>query len=281
MDNKEYLIQIEEAAEYIRQQLGPEANTLLKGSIGIVLGSGLGMLGEHIEAIQTISYKDIPHFCQSTATGHKGNLIIGRLGGKIVVAMQGRLHYYEGYTMQQVTMPIRVMVVLGISTLIVSNASGAINPKFRVGDLMVITDHINFLPNPLIGPNLDRFGERFPDMTTTYSKRIRKLVENEAEAMGITLQHGIYVAGTGPSYETPAEYKMFGIWGADAVGMSTIPEVIVARHSGVEIFGISIITNQSNELSEDVLNSGADVIVQAVKATEKLSTLLERAIQKI
>lgn len=281
MDNNEYLHQIEEAANYIRQQLGADADRLLKGSIGIVLGSGLGMLGDHIEAIRTIAYRDIPHFCQSTATGHKGNLIIGTLGGKTVVAMQGRLHYYEGYTMQQVTMPIRVMSVLGVSTLIVSNASGAINPTFRVGDLMVITDHINFLPNPLIEPNMERFGERFPDMTTVYSKRIRNVVEREAEQMGLILQHGVYVAGTGPSYETPAEYRMYGLLGADAVGMSTIPEVIVARHCGIEIFGISIITNQSNELSDEVLNSGADVVVQAEKATQKLSTLLERAIAKL
>lgn len=282
MNNSEYLQQIEEAEAYIRQRLNSEQERELESSTGIVLGSGLGMLGEKIkEDAIIIPYKDIPHWAQSTAAGHKGNLIIGKLGGKRVVAMQGRLHYYEGHSMQEVTLPIRVMALLGVKKLIVSNASGAINPHFRVGDLMVITDHINFLPNPLVGANLERFGERFPDMTTVYSQRIRKIAEEEANEMGLQLQHGVYIAGTGPSYETPAEYRMFGVWGADAVGMSTVPEVIVARHSGIEIFGISVITNQSNELSEEVLNSGADVIREGEKATKVLTELIERVIGRI
>jgi purine-nucleoside phosphorylase len=183
--------------------------------------------------------------------------------------------------MQEVTFPVRVMFRLGVKLLFVSNAAGAVNPEYRVGDLMVISDHINLLPNPLIGPNMEEFGPRFPDMTTVYSKRIRQLAVEEAEKMGERLRMGVYVAGTGPTYETPAEYKFYKAIGGDAAGMSTIPEVIVARHCGMEIFGMSVITNQSNDLSDTCLNSGEDVVKQANLAAEKMTTLFERVITRL
>jgi purine-nucleoside phosphorylase len=174
-----------------------------------------------------------------------------------------------------------VLARLGVKTLFVSNAAGAVNPDFQVGDMMVITDHINLMPNPLIGPNLDELGPRFPDMTTVYSRRLRQVAMVEAASLGITLRQGVYVAGTGPTYETPAEYRMYAILGGDAAGMSTVPEVIVARHCGLEIFGISIITNQSNDLSDSCLNDGDDVVLQANRAAEQMTTLLRSIISKI
>ncbi|MBQ4376239.1 MAG: purine-nucleoside phosphorylase [Bacteroidales bacterium] len=270
-----YIEQIDQATEYLKKRISATP------SVGIVLGSGLGDLADSIESPTVVPYSEIPNFKVSTAIGHKGNLIFGTLAGQQVVAMQGRFHYYEGYTMQEVTFPIRVMARLGIKTLFVSNAAGAVNPTYKVGDLMIITDHINLMPNPLVGPNMDTFGVRFPDMTTTYSRRIRKLALQEADNMGIALQQGVYVAGTGPSYETPAEYRFFATIGGDAVGMSTVPEVIVARHCGLEIFGMSIITNQANDLSEDCLNDGNDVIEAANRATQKLSTLFHDIIARL
>ena len=229
------------AAEYVASKLDGR-----RPYAGIVLGSGLGKLAETIENKIVIPYKEIPGFPVSTAVGHKGNFIAGELGGKFVVAMQGRFHFYEGYSPEQVTLPIRVMKVLGIQYLFVSNAAGGVNFDFKVGDLMVITDHINHLPNPLIGPNMPEFGPRFPDMTRPYDGELRKLASELAEANGIELKEGVYFAGTGPSYETPAEYKYFRMIGADAVGMSTIPEVIVARHSSIPVFGMSVITNEAH-----------------------------------
>ena len=230
---------IDETAQYLQyRMLGREMP-----KIAIILGSGLGLMADRIENPLTIPYSEIPNFKRSTAVGHKGNLIIGTLGGKSVMAMQGRFHYYEGYTMQEVTLPVRVMARLGVKILFVSNAAGAVNPHFRVGDMMIITDHINLMPNPLVGPNLDEFGDRFPDMTTVYSRRIRKIAIDEADKMGEQLQQGVYVAGTGPTYETPAEYRMYHAIGGDAAGMSSVPEVIVARHCGIRCFGISIITD--------------------------------------
>lgn len=265
---------IDESTQFIRQRLAgrpiPE--------IAIILGSGLGLMADRIQDQLVIPYSEIPNFKRSTAIGHKGNLIIGTLGGKHVMAMQGRFHYYEGYTMQEVTFPVRVMARLGIKTLFVSNAAGAVNPTYRVGDMMIITDHINLLPNPLIGPNMDEFGTRFPDMTTVYSRRIRQIAIDQASQMGETLQQGIYVGGTGPTYETPAEYKFYAAIGGDAAGMSTVPEVIVARHSGLEIFGMSIITNQSNDLSDTCLNNGDDVVREANKAAVKMTTLFENIV---
>ena len=238
------------AAEYVASKLDGR-----KPYAGIVLGSGLGKLAETIENKIVIPYKEIPGFPVSTAVGHKGNFIAGELGGKFVVAMQGRFHFYEGYSPEQVTLSIRVMKVLGIQYLFVSNAAGGVNFDFKVGDLMVITDHINHLPNPLIGPNMPEFGPRFPDMTRPYDGELRKLASELAEANGIELKEGVYFAGTGPSYETPAEYKYFRMIGADAVGMSTIPEVIVARHSSIPVFGMSVITNEAHDdYAEDYEN---------------------------
>ncbi|MBR3411599.1 MAG: purine nucleoside phosphorylase I, inosine and guanosine-specific [Bacteroidales bacterium] len=268
---------IDETVAYLRQCLGNREVP----QIAIILGSGLGLMADHITNQLVIPYAGIPNFKRSTAIGHKGNLIFGTLGGKNVMAMQGRFHYYEGYTMQEVTFPVRVMARLGVKILFVSNAAGAVNPTYRVGDMMVITDHINLLPNPLIGPNMDEFGPRFPDMTTVYSTRIRKLALDEASQMGEKLQQGVYVAGTGPTYETRAEYRFYAAIGGDAAGMSTTPEVIVARHCGMEIFGMSIITNQSNDLSDICLNDGDDVVKQANLAAEKMTTLFERVIAKL
>ena len=225
-----------------------------------------------------IPYAEIPHFMTSTAIGHKSNLIIGLLGGQPVLAMQGRFHYYEGYTMQQVTYPVRVFAALGIKTLLVSNAAGAVNPDYHVGDLVIITDHINLMPNPLIGPNMDEFGPRFPDMTEVYSPRLRRMADEIGARMGITLQHGIYVAGTGPTYETPAEYRMYRLLGGDLAGMSTVPEVIVARHCGMEVFGMSVVTNQSNDLKDGVVNDENDVVLQADRAADKMTELFIKLI---
>ena len=212
-------------------------------------------------------------FTQSTAIGHKGNLIFGKLDGVPVLAMQGRFHYYEGYTMQEVTLPVRVMARLGVKRLLVSNAAGGMNPDFNVGDLMIITDHISFMPNPLIGKNIDEMGVRFPDMTTVYSTALRQRAKATASAMGITLREGVYVAETGPSYETPAEYRMYRMLGGDAVGMSTVPEVIVARHSGMEIFGMSVITNCAKDLSESCQNDGDDVVRAADRAADTMTKI--------
>ncbi|MCQ2297342.1 MAG: purine-nucleoside phosphorylase [Bacteroidales bacterium] len=271
----ERVIRFDESADFLRSRIKeiPE--------IGIILGSGLGKLADKIEDPTIIPYTEIPNFKRSTAVGHKGNLIFGRLGGRSVVAMQGRFHYYEGYTMQEVTFPVRVMARLGVKTLFVSNAAGGITTDLHVGDLMIITDHINLMPNPLIGKNIDEMGVRFPDMTTAYSTRIRKIADEEAAQMGISLKRGVYVAGTGPTYETPAEYRYFGAIGGNAVGMSTVPEVIVARHSGLEVFGMSVITNESAALSEEVKNDENDVVIAADKAADKMTALFERIISKL
>lgn len=272
-DNR--IIEFNEAASYILNQC------TLKPEIGVILGSGLANLVNYIDNRITIPYTEIPHFKTSTAIGHKGNLIIGTLGGKCVMTMQGRFHYYEGYTMQEVTFPIRVMHAIGIKKLMVSNAAGGINPTFRVGDLMMITDHINLMPNPLIGKNIDEIGARFPDMTCAYNLKLRKLAIRTASSLNIELKQGVYVGGTGPTFETPAEYKFFGIIGGDAVGMSTVPEVIVARHCGIDVFGISVISNEAHTITEDTVNDGNDVIIAANKASEKMSLLLKKIIENI
>lgn len=216
----------------------------LNPAIGIILGTGLGGLVEEIDIEKSISYEEIPDFPVSTVEGHSGRLIFGKINGVPVLAMQGRFHYYEGYTMQQVTFPVRVMKAMGVETLIVSNASGGLNPDFKVGDIMVITDHINmFGDNPLIGKNSNQLGPRFPDMSEPYNKRlIAKALEIGAKN-DIDLKQGVYVGTTGPTFETPAEYKMFRVLGGDAVGMSTVPEIIVACHMDMATFGISIITD--------------------------------------
>jgi purine-nucleoside phosphorylase len=273
----ERVLRINEAAEYIKSKIGEQTPYA-----GIVLGSGLGKLADKIENPIVVSYRDIPNFARSTAVGHKGNFIAGYLGGKFVVAMQGRFHYYEGYPMEQVTLPIRVMKVLGIKYLFVSNAAGGVNFSFKVGDLMIIKDHINLLPNPLIGKNLEDFGPRFPDMTRPYDLSVMALAKEIAQEENITLKEGVYLASTGPTYETPAEYKYFRTIVADAVGMSTIPEVIVARHSSIPVFGISVITNEAHDdYADDYVNDGDDVVKAADAAADRMTLLFTKLIERL
>ena len=257
------LEQIKNTASFIRDKVG------FHPQVGIILGTGLGSLADSIEVEATLDYHKIPNFPVSTVEGHKGKLIFGNLGGKKVVAMQGRFHYYEGYTPQQVVFPVRVMKFLGIEYLFVSNASGGVGDGFRTGDLMVITDHINLIPNPLIGPNIPELGPRFPDMSEAYSKKLIAQADAIAAREKIKLQHGCYVGGTGPTFETQKEYGYFKTIGADAVGMSTTPEVIAARHMGIPIFGVSVITNVglSGEKSthEEVQQEGAKAAVNMTK----------------
>lgn len=228
-----------------------EATGFLRGitdfapEIALILGSGLGTLADEIEDPKIVEYNTIPHFPVSTVAGHAGRLVLGTLEGKKVAAMQGRFHYYEGYTMQQVTFPLYVLRGLGCRALMVTNACGGLNPKFQAGDLMLITDHINILPNPLIGPNFEEMGPRFPDMSQPYSPEYRALAVKVGQELGIKLQEGVYMAISGPSYSTPAEVRMLITLGSDTVGMSTIPEVIVANYLGMEVLGISCITDMS------------------------------------
>lgn len=244
-----------------------------KVKIAIILGSGLGELASKIEEPTVIPYTKIPHFAASTAIGHKGNLIVGKLGDKAVIALQGRFHYYEGYTPEIVTFPVRVLKLLGVEVLFVSNAAGGINPDFRVGDLMMIRDHINQIPNPLIGPNNEQFGVRFPDMSKAYDRELRATAKEVATKEGIELKEGVYVALTGPSYETPAEYRFYQIGGGDAIGMSTVPEVIVARHAGIRVFGISVITNEGWHFDGNYTNDAQEVIEAANAAGERMARL--------
>ena len=264
-----------EAADYIASRLPIIPQT------AIILGSGLGVLADQIESPIIIPYGDIPHFMRSTATGHKGNLICGKLGGITVIAMQGRFHYYEGYTMQQVTFPVRVLHLLGIRNLLVSNAAGGINTNFKVGDLMIIRDHINMMPNPLIGPNNELFGTRFPDMTRAYDRHFIELMQTIATEKDIPLHRGVYVGLTGPSFETPAEYAFYGHAGGDAIGMSTVPEVIVARHAGLRVFGMSVITNEGYHFADDFVNDGAHVIKAANRAATRMTALFAELVARI
>lgn len=263
---------IKQTAEFIQQKVNftPE--------VGIILGTGLGGLVNHIEIAHTLPYNEIPNFPISTVEGHAGRLIFGTLGGKRVVAMQGRFHYYEGYAPEQVVFPVRVMKFLGIESLFVSNASGGINSSFRVGDLMVITDHINLIPNVLIGKNYNELGPRFPDMSEPYSRALDALATEVAAEKGIKLQYGCYVGTTGPTFETPKEYGYFKAIGGDAVGMSTTPEVIAARHMGLPVFGISIITNAAfsgqKSTHEEVQQEGA-------KAEKRMSALIVGMLERM
>ncbi len=232
-----------------------EAKTSIKPAIGLILGSGLGVLADQIENPVVIPYSEIPHFTKSTVVGHKGQLVIGTLEGKQVVAMQGRFHYYEGHGLDAVVFPVRVMKALGVTTILVTNAAGGINTEYKPGDLMLIADHINLtFRNPLIGPNDETQGVRFPDMSEAYSKRLRQLAKGVADELGIQVREGVYCGLTGPSYETPAEIRMLRILGGDAVGMSTVPEVITARHIGLEVLGISCISNMAAGILEQPLN---------------------------
>ncbi len=259
---------VQETVKYIKNQ-GVE-----EPCFGIVLGTGLGSLANYLAIIKSIDYKDIPHFPQSTVKGHSGKLIYGTLGGKKVLAMQGRFHYYEGWTMQQATFPIRVMKYLGIENLIVSNASGGVNQKFSVGDIMLITDHINLMPeHPLHGKNEERFGQRFVDMHEPYNKAYQNEFKKIAQEKNIPIQQGIYLALQGPTFETPAEYKMVRILGADAVGMSTVPEVIVAKHMGMKCLGISVITDMGIEGKPEAV-SHEEVQLAAKKSEKNISDLV-------
>jgi purine-nucleoside phosphorylase len=233
------LTKIKEAAEFIK---GHIAGFL--PDTGIVLGTGLGGLVDDIQVAHSLPYESIPHFPVSTVEGHTGKLFFGKLGNRKVMAMQGRFHFYEGYDMQEVTFPIRVMKFLGIKELYLSNASGGVNPDFEIGDLMIINDHINHFPsNPLIGKNIAELGPRFPDMSEAYDPEMIGKAKKVAHALGIPVQEGVYLGLSGPTFETPAEYKYMRVLGADTVGMSTVPEVIVARHMGISCFAISIITD--------------------------------------
>lgn len=249
--------------------------------IGIILGTGLGKLAEEIKPIVTIDYTDLPHFPVSTVESHKGKLIIGELSGKTVFVMQGRFHYYEGYTMQEIVYPVRVMKMLGVKTLIVSNACGSVNPYIPKESLMLIDDHINlFGDNPLIGKNHEELGSRFPDMSEPYSRRLIKLAEEAALRLGIKIYKGVYAAMSGPSLETRAEYRMLRTIGADVIGMSTIPECIAAKHCGMEVFGISIITD---ECYPDALKPVAlsEILHAAAVAEPKMTALVSELVKNI
>lgn len=258
-----------------------EAGGLPAPEVGIVLGSGLGALADTIEVISTLDYSEIPDFPRSTVAGHKGRFIYGRLGGKYVIAMEGRVHYYEGYSIQDVVLPVRAMCCLGIDVLIVSNAAGGLCPLFEVGDIMVIEDQINLIPNPLVGPNDPELGVRFPDMGEPYDRAFIRLAHAVALAQGTLLRQGVYVGGTGPSYETPAEVRYFRTIGGDAVGMSTTPEVIVARHQKVRVLGFSLITNVlgGNAMAQPLTHE--EVIEAGDRAMPKLCALVGEIVTKL
>lgn len=266
---------IMEAVEYIQDHYD------VRPRIGMILGSGLGEMAEEIENKVSISYRDIPNFPVSTVQGHEGNLVFGQLKGKQVAVMQGRLHYYEGYSMQEITFPIRVMDRLGIEMLIVTNAAGGINENFHAGDLMVIKDIINLQgDNPLIGPNLNDFGKRFPDMSQAFSPKLQDILIKSGEKANLSVQKGVYVAMKGPNYETPAEVQMLKILGADAVGMSTVPEVIAARHSGIEVLGISCISNMAAGILKQPLNH-AEVIETTQRVKEDFKKIIKETLKNI
>jgi len=266
---------IKQTVAYIRKQ------TSFNPQIGIVLGSGLGNLGNQIDVEASISYSDIPNFPVSTVKGHQGKLVFGRLGGKNVIAMQGRFHFYEGYSMKDISFPIRVMKDLGIDLLVLSNAAGGMNPDFKVGDIMIINDHINLFPdNPLMGANDERFGPRFPDMSEVYDKELIAKAVKIANNNNIKVHQGVYVGVSGPTFETPAEYKFFRIIGGDTVGMSTVPEAIVARHAGIPVFAASIVTDLGVEgLVEKV--SHEEVLAAAHAAEPKLTLIVKTLLEGI
>ncbi|KJF41801.1 purine-nucleoside phosphorylase [Draconibacterium sediminis] len=269
------LEKIKATANFIKEkiQASPE--------VGIILGTGLGGLVNEIEIIDSIPYTDIPNFPVSTVDGHAGRLIYGKLGDKEVLAMQGRFHYYEGYDMKEVTFPVRVMKFVGVNNLFVSNASGGLNPDWRVGEIVLLTDHINFFPeHPLRGKNMSELGPRFPDMSKPYSQRLRNRAKLIALENNIDVKEGVYVGVSGPTFETPAEYKMFRILGGDIVGMSTVPEVIVARHMDMRVFGISIVTD-SGVPGEIVEISHEEVQEVAMKAEPKMTLIMRDLIKSI
>lgn len=278
---------VQAASVYIKSKIVSKQTTDLaikpatgletKPAIGLILGSGLGVLAESIKDPVIIPFKDVPHFPESTVIGHEGQLVIGILEDKYVIAMQGRFHYYEGYSMEQVSFPVRVMKALGVESLIVTNAAGGINKDFNPGDLMIITDHINNMGhNPLIGPNDSAVGARFPDMSVAYDKSYIEHALTCAEELHMNVQKGVYVGNTGPVYETPAEVNMLEILGADAVGMSTVPEVIAARHAGIRVLGISCISNMAAGILNRPLSHE-----EVIETTEKVKEDFLRFINKI
>jgi len=264
-----------EAVNFLNQEINDSPE------IGIILGSGLGGLADEIEKIKEIKYWDIPNFPVSTVKGHEGKLIFGKLAGKKVLAMQGRFHYYEGYSMQEVTFPVRVMKFLGVNTLIVSNASGGVNPRFEPGDIMLIWDHINLMPeNPLRGKNDETLGPRFPSMHNAYDKELIRLTEEVAFEQGVKVVRGVYVALQGPNLETPSEYNMVRVIGGDAVGMSTVPEVIVANHMGMRVLGISVITNVADPYNPRP-TTHEEVLEIASTAEKKLTKLIKGVLERL
>lgn len=272
---REQFARVRESVAYLRTK------TDIQPPIALVLGTGLGRLADRIETTTAIPYQDVPHFPVSTVKSHMGRLIFGYLGGKPVMAMQGRFHYYEGHDTKQITSPVRVMAAMGVKTLVICNAAGGLNPVFQAGDLMIIRDHINFTgQNPLRGENLDEWGPRFPDMTEPYSQELVDLAERTAMDLGIKLHQGVYVGVAGPSMETAAETRFFRLIGADAVGMSTIPEVIVAVHAGVRVLGLSVLTNVN--LPDNYQPAPIEqVIATAEKAEPRLVRLVEEILTRM
>lgn len=265
---------INETAEFLR------AKGIVNPDAGIILGTGLGGLTANIENRIEIDYKDIPNFPVSTVEGHDGKLIFGDFGKKKIVAMKGRFHYYEGYSPLQVSLPVRVLKYLGIKCLFLSNAAGGVNPDFQIGDIMIITDHINLLPNPLVGQNDDRIGPRFPDMGEAYDKDLIKKALQIAYENNIRIYKGIYLATTGPTFETPAEYKYFRIIGADAVGMSTTPEVIIARHMNLPCFAVSVITDLGVE-GKIEYTTHESVQTEAARTEGRMTTIMTEMISSL
>lgn len=275
MSETSMIQKIQEAAAFISKE------TNSKPQIGLILGSGLGVLADLIEQPIVVDYSRIPHFPVSTVEGHAGELVVGTIKGKQVLVMKGRFHAYEGYGAETVSFPVRVMKELGVETLIVTNAAGGINESYQVGDLMVISDHLNLTyRNPLIGPNDSALGVRFPDMSEAYSKRLRKLAHEVAASQDFKLQEGVYVGLLGPNYETPAEIRMFRTLGGDSVGMSTVPEVIVARHAGIEVLGFSCISNMASGILDQPL-SHAEVMETTEKVKPKFLKLVLGIIEAI
>ncbi len=268
------LEKVKETTAYIQSKVK------ITPDVGIILGTGLGGLVKDIKNQEVLEYKDIPNFPVSTVEGHSGKLIFGDLGGKKVVAMQGRFHFYEGYDIKEVVFPVRVMKYLGIKNLFVSNASGGVNPDYEIGDLMIINDHINLIPNPLIGPNNKEFGPRFPDMSQPYDHKLIELGQNMASKHGIKTQVGCYVGTTGPTFETPKEYQYFRIIGGDTVGMSTVPEVIAARQMGIPVFAISIITDLGVP-GKIVEITHEEVQKVGQEAERKMTLIMEDMLQQI
>lgn len=272
--DKEYIDSIEKASGYLKSK---GINT---PTVGLILGSGLGELAEEAANQIAIPYEDIPGFPVSTVEGHAGQLVYGELGGKMVLAMQGRFHFYEGYSLEAVTFPVRVMKAMGVETLVVTNAAGGVNTDFNPGDLMIITDHINFTgANPLMGKNESTLGPRFTDMTEAYDKEYQKLIHSCAEANGLKVKEGVYFGLTGPTYETPAEIHMIRTLGGDAVGMSTVPEVIVANHAGLKVAGISCITNYAAGMQSNL--DHAEVVEVTTRVKESFKSLVKDFVSKV